>query len=71
MRIFKGLDLVEQLGSGIPRILESYDKDRFKFSKNFLRVVLPLGEVIIEKKMVGRRVGRKSKNDIKISSKES
>src|SRR5690554_7878511 len=35
MRVFKDLDLVEQLGSGIPRILESYDKDCFKFSENF------------------------------------
>lgn len=34
-------DLVEQLGSGIPRILQVYDKDVFKFSENFLRIVLP------------------------------
>lgn len=34
-------DLVEQLGSGIPRILQVYDKDVFKFSDNFLRIVLP------------------------------
>ena len=46
MRIFKDLDLVEQLGSGIPRILESYDKDCFKFSENFLRVVLPSSKII-------------------------
>lgn len=26
MRIFKDLGMVEQLGSGVPRILESYDK---------------------------------------------
>ncbi len=49
MRVFKDLDLVEQLGSGIPRILESYDKDCFHFSENFLRVVLPSGEVVEEK----------------------
>tara|TARA_R110001583_G_scaffold122569_1_gene273866 strand:- start:35042 stop:36544 length:1503 start_codon:yes stop_codon:yes gene_type:complete len=41
MRIFKDLDLVEQLGSGIPRILESYSKDCFKFSDNFLRMSFP------------------------------
>ena len=40
MRIFKDLDLVEQLGSGIPRILQVYDKDVFQFSDNFLRIVL-------------------------------
>lgn len=31
MRIFKDLDLVEQLGSGIPRILEAYPKESFRF----------------------------------------
>ncbi|WP_312082938.1 RNA-binding domain-containing protein [Epilithonimonas hominis] len=41
MRIFKDLDLVEQLGSGIPRILEFYKKESFQFSENFLRIVLP------------------------------
>ena len=49
MRIFKDLDLVEQLGSGIPRILESYDKNCFKFSENFLRVILPSGKITNEK----------------------
>jgi predicted HTH transcriptional regulator len=39
MRIFKDLELVEQLGSGIPRILESYGKECFTFSENFTRVV--------------------------------
>lgn len=41
MRIFKDLDLVEQLGSGIPRILQAYAQDSFHFSENFLRVTLP------------------------------
>ena len=30
MRIFKDLDMVEQLGSGVPRILESYGREFFK-----------------------------------------
>lgn len=38
MRIFKDLELVEQLGSGIPRILEHYGKESFSFSDNFLRM---------------------------------
>jgi predicted HTH transcriptional regulator len=41
MRIYKDLDLVEQLGSGIPRILESYGKECFHFSENFLRMAFP------------------------------
>lgn len=38
MRIFKDLELVEQLGSGIPRILQYYGKKNFNFSENFLRM---------------------------------
>ncbi|WP_415830581.1 RNA-binding domain-containing protein, partial [Gillisia limnaea] len=46
MRVYKDLDLVEQLGSGIPRILEYYDKTCFNFSDNFLRMVLPSAEAV-------------------------
>ena len=46
MRVFKDLELVEQLGSGIPRILEYYDKECFHFSDNFLRMVFPAVEEV-------------------------
>lgn len=42
MRVFRDLDLVEHLGSGVPRILRSYGKDCFKFTENFLRMVFPV-----------------------------
>jgi len=42
MRVFKDLGMVEQLGSGVPRILESYGKDCFTFSDNFLRMSFPV-----------------------------
>lgn len=38
MRVFKDLDLVEQLGTGIIRILKVYDKSVYEFSDNFIRV---------------------------------
>ncbi|WP_299672021.1 Fic family protein [uncultured Polaribacter sp.] len=41
IRIFKDLELVEQLGSGIPRIIAHYSEESFKFSDNFLRITLP------------------------------
>lgn len=44
MRIFRDLDLVEHLGSGIPRILKSYGKECFKFTENFLRMIFPVFE---------------------------
>lgn len=46
MRVFKDLGMVEQLGSGVPRILQAYDKDCFKFSDNYLRMVFPASEKI-------------------------
>jgi len=38
MRVFRDLELVEHLGSGVPRILRSYGKECFKFTENFLRM---------------------------------
>ena len=46
MRIYKDLEMVEYLGSGIPRILESYAEDCFKFTDNFLRMSFPAIEEI-------------------------
>ncbi|WMN13030.1 ATP-binding protein [Marivirga salinae] len=41
MRIFKDLDMVEQLGSGIPRILRIYPKNIFNISENYIRMSFP------------------------------
>jgi predicted HTH transcriptional regulator len=41
---FKDLDLVEQLGSGIPRILGHYGKESFSFFDNFLRMTFAVQE---------------------------
>lgn len=41
MRIYRDLELVEQLGSGVPRILEIYDKSCFRFFPNFIRMTFP------------------------------
>jgi predicted HTH transcriptional regulator len=44
MRVFRDLDYVEHLGSGIPRILEVYGRDAFVVSESFVRVVLPFAK---------------------------
>ena len=38
MRVFKDLDFVEQLGSGMSRILSTYDKNVFSFTSHFMTV---------------------------------
>ncbi len=44
MRVFRDLDMVEQLGSGVPRILEHYPRTIYHFTPNFIRLVLPYAE---------------------------
>jgi len=42
MRIYRDVELVESLGSGIPRILQAYGEESFKFSENFIRIIFPV-----------------------------
>ena len=37
MRVFHDLDMVEQLGSGMRRILRTYNENSFSFTDNFMR----------------------------------
>lgn len=41
MRIFKDIDFVEQLGSGMKRIMKYYDESIFKITDNFMIVTFP------------------------------
>ncbi|GHT08236.1 hypothetical protein FACS1894139_17690 [Planctomycetales bacterium] len=44
MRIFKDLDFVEQLGSGVPKIVEKYGRGVFTVSENVLQTILSHGK---------------------------
>lgn len=46
MRILKDIELVEQMGSGIPRILQAYGKDSFRFMDNFIRITFPINKEV-------------------------
>lgn len=41
MRVFKDLGLVEQLGSGMSRILQSCEQNIFEISDHFIKVTFP------------------------------
>lgn len=56
MRVYRDLDLVEQLGSGVPRILESYGRECFRFMDNFIRMTFPASEVIPQSGLVDELV---------------
>jgi predicted HTH transcriptional regulator len=44
MRVFRDMELVEQIGSGMSRILKAYDRSIFKLTPNFLTVSFPIEE---------------------------
>lgn len=44
MRVFRDMDMVEQLGSGIPRILEHYPRSIYRITPNFIRLIFPYAE---------------------------
>lgn len=44
MKVFRDLEYVEQMGTGIIRILEKYNKSCFEFFPNFIRVSFPYNE---------------------------
>ena len=41
MRVFRDVDLVESLGTGLQRVLKVYNEEKFVFMDNFIRVVIP------------------------------
>lgn len=48
VRVFKDVDLVEQLGSGMERIMSVYDKSIFEFLPNFLRINFYFDKEVLE-----------------------
>jgi predicted HTH transcriptional regulator len=44
MRIFKDLEYVERLGSGVPSVVEKYGRGIFNFSSSIIRFVLPFAQ---------------------------
>ena len=49
MRVFRDVEMVEALGSGMRRILDVYDRSNFVFLDNFIRVVIPFAWLPSEK----------------------
>ena len=47
MRIYKDLELVEHLGSGLNRIMEVYKKESFLISRNFMKNVFISNNALI------------------------
>ena len=54
MRIFRDLDLAQQMGSGIKRILQKYPQSIYHFADNFIRVTLPYADGFVESQTASR-----------------
>ena len=48
MRICRDVELVESLGSGIPRILQTYGQNIFSFTEMFTRITLPADPEVVK-----------------------
>ena len=44
MRVFRDMELVEQLGSGMRRILDAYGRDAFEIDDSFICVTFPFSQ---------------------------
>ena len=67
MQIFRDIDLVEQLGSRVPRILQSYGQESFYFSENFTRMSFPMDEGAKQNTEVLNVTENVTKNKLKTS----
>ncbi len=62
MRVFKDLGFVEQLGSGMSRILNIYEKSVFKISEHFIKVVFPFSRGVLKESEQNKRTKQANKN---------
>ena len=47
MRVFRDMELVEQIGSGMSRLLNAYDRSIFELSPSFTIVTFPFEEAFV------------------------
>ena len=67
IRVFKDVDLIENIGSGVLRILDAYDKSCFKFMDHFLRVSFKYKENPFE---YDEKTDKKTTKKIKVKPQE-
>ncbi len=64
MRVFKDVGLVEQLGSGMSRILNVYDRSIFEISEHFIKVIFPFSSLEERKDLtVQKQIGDDNGDD--------
>lgn len=59
MRIFRDVEMVESLGSGMPRIMQVYGRECFTFMEHFIRFTVPFYKDIIDNVTEGKADSQK------------
>lgn len=57
MRIFLNMGIVEHTGHGIPTIIKRYGRQAFEIKDNYIKVIIPFDEKVLEQQNVGLNVG--------------
>ena len=74
IRVFKDVDLIKNIGSGVLRILDAYDKSCFKFMEHFLRVSFKYKENPFEyddtAKIKSSKLGSKKSSKLAVSEQQ-
>ena len=70
MRIFHDVDMVEQLGSGMNRILQYYDKGIFEIYEDTIKVVFRFAMSVDDAIPNGSEIVQDASNSSKISSRK-
>lgn len=67
MRVFRDMELVEQIGSGMSRILNAYDRSVFELSSGFTVVTFPFEKafIISNNKIIGK-IKKKTKTTLDV-----
>ncbi len=68
MRVFRDVEMVESLGSGMNRIMRTYGRENFEFGNNYVRMIVPYHWIPENDEEVNEEVERSQKMDSKVKN---
>ena len=79
MRVFRDVEMVESLGSGMNRIMSKYSRDNFEFGDNYVRMIVPYNWIPeggndddTENDTVnGQKTEKRPESDLKVANKSA
>ena len=70
MRVFRDVEMVEALGSGMNRIMRTYGRNNFEFGDNYIRMIVPYNWIPEDE--IGDENGQKNvlENNIQLTERQ-